>query len=1458
MADSEVPTLEVGFAIDTGGSFEALRQLDAAMDSTEARAIANAERIEKATSGMISLGGATAAITSFGNAVTREGAIAAREFSRVEKAGEALSRQLDRQAGAFGKTREELRRMKVEAAALAAEQQGLTELAQRLRAQEAALYDAEYAAMTRARNEASAAAEEKAEAARRAVAAAEADASAVREAAFAYQMFEARVREGARALKEAEAAARADAMEQEAQRIRSAAFAHQMFQARVREGAQALREQEAAARADAMAADRLRMSTDPLYAATRRLNDELAESSRLYRAGVTSANEYARQQVVLTQRLRDVERSFGSVGGATARNRQSMINFGMQLNDIGTMAALNAPPMQIFASQAGQIFQIFQQAEGGAAGFSKQLAGVAMRFAPLAIGVGIAATAFGLLTSEINENSKVTVTWGDVALGAFDAAKNFLETQLTKAFAFFGTTSKDVWKDVVNVTKWGVNWIIGATTVIPRLWIATFKLLPGAIGDAFYSGVNIAIDAINWLVRKGVEGINAFAARINAILPPSFRLPTIEPPQIKGIENSFAGAGLAAGKAYVGALKDTFTRDFIGEAADYLSPFAQKRAKERLAKDAKDAGKEASKAVKDGLKENPLDTALADAFSNVWKLAAEIGPQLQNLGKGQPTFGQALIQQAKDAEALAEAAADNAAAALDWYMSKLDQVSDRVDAAANSMSRAFGSVGDAIGGIITVLDEYGKRQDEIDFERKSAGVSDQRLAELRSKEISNQLSGMVALTGAAKGFFGEHSKGYKAMEAAEKALAAIQLARTAVDVAGGAARMFATLGPFAFPAVAAMLAVMASLGFKGGGSSSSYTPETNDGTGTVLGDSGAKSDSIKRAIDSLKEVDTAMLGYSREMAASLKSIESQIGNLATLVLRAGNVNASAGISTGFATDTTGKILSGIATGGGLLSSIPIVGGVFKAIGSVIGSLFGTKTSVIGSGLYGAAQSLGDILANGFDADYYSDIQKKKKTFGITTSTKYSTQYTDADPGLENQFTLILRTFSNAILLSAAPLGEATNAVEQRLNSFVVNIGKIDLQGLTGAEIEEKLTAVFGAAADNMAKAAIPGIERFQQVGEGLFDTLVRIASVAETVTSSLDLLGASFGGLTLDMKIALADRFDSLSDFTSAIDAYFEAFYSPAEQAAARTTQFASAFASLGLSMPATLTAFRELVEAQDLTTEAGQATYATLLQLAPAFADLQTSLLGAKSAADIVNERQDLERRLLELQGNTAAIRALDLAQLDASNRALQEQIWALQDAQEAAAAADRLREAWKSVSTSIMDEVRRIRGLTGANDNSTYASLLGQFNAATTAARLGDQEAAGKLTSLSQSLLSAAADVATSRQELDRIRAQTAASLEGTNAAISALAKSGSTSTASTLAAAATAAQVSGATDTTANDNLAAEVKSLREELSRMREENNAGHAATASNTGAVKRHLDNVTAQSGGDAIATVAAA
>lgn len=781
---------------------------------------------------------------------------------------------------------------------------------------------------------------------------------------------------------------------------------------------------------------------------------------------------------------------------------------------------------------------------------------------------------------------------------------------------------------------------------------------------------------------------------------------------------------------------------------------------------------------------------------------------------------------------------------------EFDYLTETAVAAGDAIARAFGRVGGAVGDVISVLAEYQTKQKDIDAAVKAKALT-QAQAEKKSSDL--QLQGLTALTSASKNLFKEKSSGYKAMAAAEKALAVVQLARTAIGVAEGAATMFGQLGVFAFPAIAAMIGVMASLGFASGGKSNGPAP-TNEGTGTVLGDTQAKSESITRAIDQLREVDTLMLNYSRQMAGSLRTIEDNIAGFASLLVRNGDgLNASTGVSEGFKSNagTTlagiGMVLGGpIGAGiGALLTKIPIVGSILKG-------LFGTKTSVVGSGLYGGSQSLGDILSGGFDAQVYSDIKKKKKFFGISAGTSYSTQFGSADPMLENQFTLILKSFNDAILAAAGPLGAATSEIQQRLNGFVLNIGKIDLQGLTGEQIEEKLSAVFGAAADSMAQTAFPGIDRFQKVGEGLFETLVRVASTVEAVTASLDMLGRDTIGMSIDVKMALADQFDSVSDLTNAIGSYFTQFYTKEEQAAARMGQMASVFDSLGLTLPTSLASFRALVEAQDLNTAAGREAYAILLQLAPAFADLQSAMAGAKSAADIATERQDLERQMLELRGDTAALRALQLAKLDASNRALQQEIWAMQDAQAAAKAADELRKAWTSVGDSIMDEVRRIRGLTAEGEAGGYAALLARFNTATTSARGGDLDAAKSLPQLSQALLAAAADQAKTRAELDRIRAQIAASLELTNGLVAPPASS------TALLDAAAASQPSPSTSNSAATSTAASIDELNAKTEQLRAELTAALATIAANTAKTARKLEDVTAQSGGDAISTVPAA
>lgn len=756
----------------------------------------------------------------------------------------------------------------------------------------------------------------------------------------------------------------------------------------------------------------------------------------------------------------------------------------------------------------------------------------------------------------------------------------------------------------------------------------------------------------------------------------------------------------------------------------------------------------------------------------------------------------------------------------------------------------------------SALVDHGVEQRRLEEERKNsvarAGADAAALAKVERDyaraSAQNQIGAYADITGAAKGMFSERSKIYKALEASETVFRAVQLAlsiqtmiqnaaETAATVANAGIRATAegTAGvaaqsklpfPFNIAAMAATAAALVGFGVALLGGGAGAPPATNEGKGTVFGDSDAKSDSIKRSIDLLADLDTEMLVFTRQMASSLKAIETNIGGLTNLIIRTGGtdgLNASGGVNTGY-NAAIGKDLSNLILGGPLgllvgpiLKSVPIIGDLLGFAQKLLGGIFGTKTKVIGSGIFGGEQTFGDIESLGFDGSTYSDIKKTKKVFGVSTSTKYKTQFGDLDAELEDQFGKIILNFGDAIKSAAGPLGLDLDAITAKLDSFVVDIGKVDLKDLTGEEIQEKLTAVFGALGDDMARFAIGGLDKFQAVGEGYLETLIRVASTVELVTNSLEQLGLSTQSLGIDASMAISDMFGGAQDYASAASAYFETFYSDIEQTAAKTAQLGKVFTSLGVGMPDSIAGFRDLVEAQDLATAAGQSMYATLLQIAPAFAEIISAGQSASSAAAILRERQDLEKQLMEMQGDTTAIRAMELAQLDPSNRALQvrinalrdeatianergglerqwlqltgqtaalraqelaaldpsnralqAQIWLFQDqqkaAQDAAQKAEQLASAWRGVGASLMSEIERIRALDGSSSTASLAMLQAKFASATTAARRGDMDAAKSLPELSRALLDVAAESATSSYDLARAQGLTAASLEQT----------------------------------------------------------------------------------------------
>ncbi len=855
------------------------------------------------------------------------------------------------------------------------------------------------------------------------------------------------------------------------------------------------------------------------------------------------------------------------------------------------------------------------------------------------------------------------------------------------------------------------------------------------------------------------------------------------------------------------------------------------------------------------------------------------------------------------------------------YLDTLQEMADQTQTAAQGMAEAFGSVGGAIGAVAAEFARYAADQEaatrRIAEAEREYGRASFQYAAARTAQAAAEINHYGNLASAAKGFFKAGSKGFQALEAAEKAFRAYELAvaiknaavkigligaqttaKVASDTAMAASdtaragveqgNSIITTGikaveavvnairslpfPLNIAAGAVTAGVIASLGvaiggaFGGGGQK---LDPANEGTGTVFGDAEAKSESIAKAIDHLREVDTLTMRYSAAMLASLRSIEANIGGLTNLIIRTnGAEDLAAGVQTGFKPTGVTAILGGaMQKVGSVLDKIPVIGGILGgvvgAIGKLIGSLFGTKTSVVGQGIYGGAQSLGGIMSGGFQGQYYTDIQKKKKFLGITTSTRYSTQYSEASAELERQFSLIFTGFYDAISAAAGPLGLSLDEVQARLDTFVVNIGKINLKGLTGAQIQEKLAAVFGAAADNLARYAIAGLDQFQKVGEGYFETLIRVASSVEAVTQSMTMLGRATH-LTIAASMDLVELFGTVSDMTAATAEYFALYYTSTEQAAARAAQMTSALASMGLAMPDSIAGFRALVEAQDLTTEAGRAAYVALIQLAPAFADLVGAAQDAASAAAIADERASLERRLFELQGDTAALRALDLAQLDASNRALQQQIWALEDqrqaAEAAASAAEKLRSAWAAITDALIAEIERIRGVMGTKAGS-YAEALAKFNNASMLARSGDQEAAKALPGLSQALLSQAAETARSSEDLARLQGLTAASLEQTLAIIARAAGTGvDAETTATVSSAPGwwdqfAANQMGTATIPANDDQSAlldELRALRQEVADLRGEQRIASAAIASGTTKTARILERVTPD--GDALST----
>ena len=732
---------------------------------------------------------------------------------------------------------------------------------------------------------------------------------------------------------------------------------------------------------------------------------------------------------------------------------------------------------------------------------------------------------------------------------------------------------------------------------------------------------------------------------------------------------------------------------------------------------------------------------------------------------------------------------------------RYNQLLENSGALAESLGNVFGEVGSKLGSLaesltkIAISSEQGaKALEKIGKDADSAymaGNIDQAIElekdyeKQKKKNTRTELDSNLKVISGTKSLFNEKTFAYKALDKVEKAMHLYRLAMDAKELAiklgnmvaattakataeatdtgltfsGTLARLPAyaaeiygktigQLGPIAGPVVAtALVASMFNMFGKGvsGGISGTGGAVENDGTGTVFGDSKAKSDTIPKSIEIVQPADPVLMRNSSNMLKHLRSIDSNIAqfgvNLTRSINPGGYFNEQMGAvnaKTGFK-DFALEFLPG-------LNKIPganIVNSIAKALGT------GVSTSVRGSGLQYGGQTLGDATRTGLDANFFADIEKTYNLFGIKLGTSGNRSNLGMDADLQLSLNRVFESIPKLVLSASKSLGFDQQAVSGRLENYEIKAQTITFSG-TDAEKRTQLEAAIGKEIDLIYKEALPGMEAFIKANETYGTTAARVAygvdeanaaletlSIqaikytdildkqgdvgAELVRQSivaqesnqfivevLDSLGGSaaeiaelytsldtmrnsvieFGGSAEFLSEEAFRAAGGLSQLGDAISSFYDKFTVDTQKTANNNRKVIELFDQLNLTIPKTREQVLTLVNALTITDKGAAAKIMEATNKLNEFYNTIEKLQG---------NLKSMQMRILELTGTAAnlleAQRANTLEEIDPNLRAVQQYIYALEDVKTAEenltkarqAEANTLKEQQKASETSV-----------------------------------------------------------------------------------------------------------------------------------------------------------------------------
>ena len=196
--------------------------------------------------------------------------------------------------------------------------------------------------------------------------------------------------------------------------------------------------------------------------------------------------------------------------------QNATLNLSRQFTDVGVQLASGQSPFLILIQQGPQIADAFAMAKTQGLGFGDVVKGIGASVAPLApllIGVGAAVGAavggFALFERAVDQNTKHATTWGDTWKATVKVIGDaIMKGPIGDGLRWLGHAFSATLNAITQGALWALDKTVGFFGAAYEMIVKNWRQLPQVFAAIFQSAANAAIQGVEAIVNKTIDGLN--------------------------------------------------------------------------------------------------------------------------------------------------------------------------------------------------------------------------------------------------------------------------------------------------------------------------------------------------------------------------------------------------------------------------------------------------------------------------------------------------------------------------------------------------------------------------------------------------------------------------------------------------------------------------------------------------------------------------------------------------------------------------------------------------------------------------------------------------------------------------------------------------------------------------------------------------------------------------------------